>query len=394
VRRQRWSAPRALALLLIGCVWIATGVGVYLYLGAHRSTLASQAQRPDAGAQARDAPIKRLAGTLYLIQDGTLYRLQSGVFTAILKAPGGSAVWTQPAISPSGQSLVVVRRDYAYSDLYLLDASGHVQSQLTHDASRTVELNHWALYPRFTADGRTLFLNYDPKDFANNYNVVLAVWSMPLGSTQMRKWTTPEGYTGGDVQPFPLATGGVVYTKYTFDTAVNKVMGQIWLTTRAGSVGRPLTAAADDCSQPALSPNGQRLAMVCTGGTQFANIAVASFDGVTLGPRQVVVAGQLAAQPTWAPDGNSLVYLAAQGITGHFQLWLQQIPPPPPPPTTLPTPIPTRPASPPQGARVARPTATPAAPATPTPTPIPLPPPVQLTSNLNFDATSSIAWHS
>src|SRR5439155_14681073 len=99
--------------------------------------------------------------------------------------------------------------------------------------NKTVEFNHWALYPRLSADGTTLYFSYDPKDRYNNYNVVMAVWSVPLAAsmTQMRKWTTPHDYTGGDLQPIPLAGGGVIYTKHAFQQATNRIMGQVWLTT-------------------------------------------------------------------------------------------------------------------------------------------------------------------
>ena len=389
--RQRWTPSRGVALLLITAVWIGTGVGTYLMLASHRTTLASQAKRPGQEA-AKNGPLQRLPGTLFLVQEGTLYRLQHGTFTPILHTTG-TASWAQPTVTPNGQSLVVVRRDYSYSDLYLVDTSGHGQSQLTHNANKTIELNHWALYPRLTPDGATLFFSYDPKDRFNSYNVVMSVWSVPLGAnaTQMRKWTTPHDYTGGDVQPVPVAGGAVLYTKYALDVTANKILSQIWLTTRVGTVGKALTPAADDCSQPALSPDGSRLAMICTGGTQIANVEVAAFNGSLLGPREVVVSGLLAAQPTWGPDSASLVYLAAQGVSGHFQLWLQQLPWPSPPPTAVPSP--TRPATPPRGARLASPTPTATLPTSPSPTPTPLPAPVQLTSNLNFDATSTIAWH-
>ena len=286
--------------------------------------------------------------------------------------------WSQPAVSPDGNSLVAVQRQYAFSDLYLVDAAGHVPRQLTHDASTTVELNHWALYPRFAPDG-TLYFNYDPKDYYNNYNVVMAVWSMPSGGGTMHRWTTPNGYTGGDVQPAPLASGGVIYTKYAFDPATNRILAQLWLTTKAGLAGRALTEARDDCSQPDLSPDGRRLAMICTGGAQLTSIQVAPFDGANLGPRVTLVSGRL----------------AAQGVTGHFQLWLQKLPQPTPPPSAPPSPLATRPAAPPRGARVASPTPTATlAPVSPSASPTPLPSPVQLTTNLDFDATSTIAWHS
>ncbi len=388
MRPSRWSPARALALLLMVAVWAGSGVGVYLFLSTHRGTLANQAKQPIQ--QAKNGPLRRLPGTLYLVQDGTLYRLKTGTFTPLLRR-AGQAAWSQPAIGADGQKLVVVRRDPAYSDLYLVNLAARTQAQLTHNANRTIENNHWALYPRLAADGSTLWFSYDPKDRFNSYNVVMAVWSMPLGASasQMRRWTTPRDYTGGDVQPVPLASGGVIYTKYALQASANRIMAQLWITTRAGSVGRALTPADDDCSQPSLSPDGRRLAMICTKGRQVSSIEVAAFDGTGIGPRTVLVSGQLAAQPTWAPDGLSLVYFAAHGLSGHFQLWRQQVPETSPPPTAAPsTP---QPAAPPRGARVAPPTPTPTAPAaSPTPTPAP----VQLTTDLDFDATSTIAWHS
>lgn len=379
-------------MALTVAVWMTTGVGVYLYLSSHRSTFSPIANEPDeANQKASDSPLSHLPGTMYLVQHGTLYRLQHGTFTVVLRSPDGAAGWTQPAFSPQGDSLVVVRRDYAYSDLYLIDRAGKVQGQLTHNASAAVELNHWAFYPRPSPDGASILFSYDPKDRFNDYNVVFAVWSMPTNGSfdQAEKWTLPEHFTGGDVQPVPLPSGAVLYTKYAFDGKSSRILGQIYLTTRAGAVGQALTPPEDDCSQPAVSPDGQRLAMICTRGKQFAGIEIAPFDGSKLGARQLLVADQLAAQPTWAPDGNSLVYLAPQDTGGHFQLWQQQVAAPSRP-TAVPTPLSTRPATPPPGVTVGRPTVTPTL---AVPTPAPLPQPVRLTSELDFDPTSTIAWH-
>jgi hypothetical protein len=123
--------------------------------------------------------------------------------------------------------------------------------------------------------------------------------------------------------------------------------------------------------------------MTCTGGKQFANIEIAPFDGTKLGSRQVLVASQLTAQPTWAPDSKSIVYFAPQGVSGHFQLWQQQVRAEPGSPTATQTPPPTSPATPSQGGTGGT--------STPTPGAV-LPPPVRLTSDLDFDATSTIAW--
>ncbi len=383
--RPRWTGGRALAILLMAVVWVGSGVAVYLYFGAQRTTLANQARKP-TDVKLKQGPISHLPGTLYLAQGGSLYRLQRGSFTPVLKAPGGASVWTQPAFKPDGQGLVVVRRDYGSSDLYSVDSSGR-ETPLTHNANRAVEANHWAFYPHLSPDGGSIFFSYDRKDPANAYNVVLSVYSMPAGGTfsQARKWTVPVSYTGGDVQPIPLPSGSVIYTKYSFDNKTNKILSQIYLTPRAGAPGKPLTAIEDDCSQPAMSPDGQRLAMICTGGKQFASLEIAHFDGSNVGPAQVLVSGQLAAQPTWSPDGASVVYFAPQGLNGHFQLWQIATPAPAPRAAAAPAPSPAR------SSQTAKPTPTPTP--TPTPSPSPTPQPVQLTSDLDFDATSTIAWH-
>ncbi len=99
MRPSRWSPARALALLLMVAVWAGSGVGVYLFLSTHRGTLANQAKQPIQ--QAKNGPLRRLPGTLYLVQDGTLYRLKTGTFTPLLRR-AGQAAWSQPAIGADG----------------------------------------------------------------------------------------------------------------------------------------------------------------------------------------------------------------------------------------------------------------------------------------------------
>jgi hypothetical protein len=377
------SAPRTLVLVLVVLVNVAFGLGVYHYLDAHKSALTIQASKP-GDLKSKNAAISRLPGTLYMVQGGALYRLQRGTFTTVLAAGG----WTQPALAANGQSVLVVKRDAAFSDLYQVDSAGHIEAQLTRNASKVVEANHWAFYPRLAPDGSAVYFSYDVKDRGNNFDVVMSVLAMPPSGSvsQARRWTMPNSYTGGDVQPVPLPGGGIIYTKYNYFD--QKVLSQIWLAARPGTLGRALTAPEEDCSQPALAPDGRRLAMICTAGKQVASIELATFDGSALGPRLPLVTGRQASQPTWAPDGGSLVFVAPAGLSGHFQLWLQQAPLELPPPTSTPSARPTTRAT-------ARATPTPPPPPPPsaaTATPTPVPAPVQLTPDLDFDATSTIAW--
>jgi hypothetical protein len=358
-------ARRLLALVLVVLMG-AFGYGVYRYLGHLKNgALAVKVKAPHRTQQFV------LPGTLVIEQGGALYRLQQGVFTPI--ANGG---WMQPALTPDHQHIVAVKRVGNVSDLYELDLNGQVQRQLTNDTNRTVELNHWAFYPSVSADGATLYYSWDQKDFGNTFTVDLRVYAMPLGGVQRqaRDWTIPNLGTGGDVQIVAVPSGGIIYTKYDIDPH-GQTVAQLWMTTRALTAGRALTAPTDDCSQATLSPDGTRMAMICTAGSQVAQLEVAHFDGRTLGPPEVIAQGTLAV-PTWSADGNGLVYLGAVQPSGYFQLFYVNMTPPP-----APTPTPTP-----------KPGATPNA-KPPTPTPAPTPPvSKQLTTGNDFDATSTAIW--
>ena len=199
------------------------------------------------------------------------------------------------------------------------------------------------------------------------------------------------------MQPLPLASGGIIYTKYSY--VDGKLSSQIWLTKQpeqqyGGSYltpppgpghGTPLTKADEDCAQPSLSPNGKAIAMICTHQTQLSYLALATFNGSTLGPRRNLITKQLVAQPTWAPDSSGIAYLAPAVLGQGFQLWwlaraAYSPPTPSPVPATTPTP----------GGPVNGPIATP----TPSPASTPIVvKPIQITTNLGFDATSPIVWN-
>jgi Tol biopolymer transport system component len=288
-----------------------------------------------------------LPGTLYLAQAGSLYSYSGGAFA---KLPSGPGAWMQPALIADGSQLVAVKRAAQSSDLFLLGLDGRVVSQLTHNQRSTssLELNHWAFYPRPTRDGSILY-SYDSPKFG--FLVDFAIWQMPVGGTQSQatRRTSPNNYTGGDVFPNPLPSGGLLYAKYSIEGA-GSVFSQLWLQVGQRTAGKELTQPADDCGQPALSPDGTRVAMICTAGQQSGRLDVATFDGQVLGAPVTVATGQVGS-PAWSPDGSRLVFLAPGQTQGRFQLW------------TVATPKSAKPET-----------------------------PRRVTANLDFDGTSAPAW--
>jgi Tol biopolymer transport system component len=305
---------RSVAIAAAFVAMLAFGFGVYEvadYLKAGRPHV----QRPS------ETSVPALPGTMYVVQNGAIYRFHRGRFTQVTPEAG----WMQPAGSPDGSELVAVRRQPNVSDVYLLAATGRVLRQLTHNSTSRQVLSHWSFYPRFSADGTQLFFSYDPKDPYNGYRVDLAIFASPAdpGSRAPLQWTYPNPYTGGDVDPLPLQGGGLIFTRFSIDDQ-SKVHSQVWLQTGPGTAGVALTKPEADCLEPALSSDQKLLAMVCTNGsTEAAELQVASLNPSTfaLGSPTVVVRGQLPASPAFSPDGATIAYLAPAVAGGPFQLW-------------------------------------------------------------------------
>lgn len=351
----------------------------YLYLDRHRSKVAAPVQKPTTASPKPEAFV--LPGTLYLEQGTAIYSLSAGRFHQLTPEVG----WSQPAATPDGQSLLVVKNNGFYSDVYVMNRFGTPTRQVTSNVSRygmnDPGANHWSFYPRLSADGQTLWMAYDGSKGDGDFVIMFDIWAMPFNGSirQARLWTNSTFGAGGDVQPIPV-NGGVLYTKYVRDDNDGKLTAQLWFTNRAYSYGRPLTTQDEDCRSPAISPDGSKIAMICTYQKQVSYLTIASWNGSSIGPRQNVITDQLVAQPTWAPDGSGIAYLAPALSAGPFQLWFlpkERYTPPPPPP--VPTPTPGGPHNGPL----------------PSPSPSPPPPvvkPIQVTTNNGFDATSPLAW--
>lgn len=308
---------RLLTIIVLLALMGAFAFGVNRFFALRKAHVAA------ASTPTVSKPAFVLPGTIYVAQQGVMYRLNKGTFTA-LHLPG-SGTWMQPAIVPGTNNIVAVLRTAAYSDVYLIDGvRGAVVSQLSHNAtsSSTIQLNHWMFWPRVSADGQTLYVSYDAPKSSQSYEIEFAVWAGPLaGNIAAKQWTDPFSYTGGDVSPVPLPAGGLLYSKYEIDGG--NVFTRVAIETRARADPLYLTEATDDCGQPALSPDGTQLAMVCIGGTglQSTRLEVVPLTGNKLGAPRTVVDSCLCSSPQWSPDGKSLVYYAPADATGHFQLW-------------------------------------------------------------------------
>jgi len=343
---RRW-----LTVILLLALMAGFGFGVNRLIASRKHNIPTEASvfKPSA-----TRPKIVLPGTLYLAQNGDIYRLSDGFFTDLhLSTASGS--WMQPAYVPNSQDIVAVLRAAEYSNLYLLTSQGAIIRRLSNNANvhlDTVYLNHWMFYPHMSADGKTIYFSYDQPKNSSTLAVDLSVWSGTLsGKLAATLLTNSNPFTGGDVDPTPMANGAIIYSKYAIGSG--NAFSQIALQVKP--LNRPiiLTTPAQDCGQPAPSPDGTKVAMICIGGTglQSTRLEVASLSAGKLGTPQTLVNNCLCSAPVWAPDGSGLVYYNTADATGHFELWWIK------------------------GALSAAPS-----------------PPLLVTTNLDFDASSPPSW--
>jgi Tol biopolymer transport system component len=342
---------RVLSIIVLLALMAGFGVGVNRLIASRKHTIPTEAT---VFSPTTTRPKVVLPGTLYLAQNGDIYRLSDGFFTD-LHLPKTSGSWMQPAYIPNSQNIVAVLRAALYSNLYLLSSQGSIIRRLSNNEwtrNNQIFRNHWMFYPHTGADGNAIYFSYDQPKNSSTYAVDFSVWSGALnGKPATTQVSNSNPFTGGDVDPTPMANGAVIYSKF----AIGSGNAYSVISIQTKPLGRPvtLTTPAQDCGQPAPSPDGTKVAMICVGGTglQSTRLEVATLSAGKLGPPQTVVNNCLCAYPEWAPDGSGLVYYNTADATGHFELWWIK------------------------GALSAAPS-----------------PPLQVTTNLDFDASSPPSW--
>ncbi len=386
---------RLFAIPLVALM-VAFGVGVYFLWGAlaHKAgTLGGQRQAPQVSQFT-------LPGTVIVAQDGNLYQLKGGAFQLLADGnapPASGEGWQQPAVTPDHQHIIAVKRGYQFSDLYELSMSGQVERQLTNNQSSQVPENQWAFYPAVSHDGSSVLYTYDQKEEPGNFQIDFSIYSLPLAGGQPTAWTNPYGYgcpgdasqgpvgpapdcgSGGSLQPVPLASGGLIFSYGYVNLDTQQTVDQIAYLSGPMQTPALLTPSTESCYSPAVSPDGTRVAFICSpaAGGAITSLEIASLSGGSIGAPEVVATGSMIASPTWSPDGQSLLYFNATGAHQLFQMELLAVPTASAVRTPAATPTPKHGTKP-------KPT--------PTPTPTPVPTPQPLTTNNDFLATSSVVW--
>jgi imidazolonepropionase-like amidohydrolase/Tol biopolymer transport system component len=230
----------------------------------------------------------------------------------------GAGSASHPMVSPDGRSLYFVSRDRAKTLLEVMDLATGRRRVLADDLSPD-ELEAFALhgtYPRFdfTADGRLVgwvggrLWVFDPTTGART-----PIPFQVSGDYRMRdstRWARPiPDVVTAKVLRWPTVSAR---GEWAFSA-----MGVLWVRDAAGRVTRRSEGTG---YAPAWSPDGKVLAWTSWDDADGGALNLTSANGRT---EKLPVTGQLT-NPSWAPDGNSLVVLRAGGGADEPDLASQQ----------------------------------------------------------------------
>ena len=332
---------------------------------------------PAASASPRPAAsinLTTLPGKLLFVGDANLTIWEKGSIRKLT----GDRISRQPTWSPDGTRIAHVKLDVNSSEIWVSAADGTAAKQLTRNESRNLSENVWAFRPTWWPDGSKLLFVADAT--TND----LMVWEVGLDGRNVRPFLVARDYDGGLDRP-NITADGKTLIMMSYRGGIGR--SHIWAASLPSGPWKQLTEHPEGAYDPALSPDGRRIAYVARAQGSH-DVWVMNVDGA--GAQRVTHHGA-ARGPCWSPDGQYIAYAAAEG--NMFDLWVATVPAYTP--TEFATVGPTVTARPRQDPR------------TPTPTPEPTATPItatavarevrpiitrQVTKAAQLDALSGVSW--
>lgn len=270
--------------------------------GDDSAAVASPSARP-----ALSINVATLPGKLLFVSDANLAIWEKGTIRKLT----GDRISRQPTWSPDGTRIAHVKLDVNSSELWVSAADGTAAKQLTRNESRNLSENVWAFRPMWWPDGSKLLFIADAT--TND----LMVWEVGLDGRNLRPFLIARDYDGGLDRPNVTADGKTLIMM-SYRGGLGK--SHVWAATLPNGPWKQLTEHPDGAYDPALSPDGRRIAYVARAQGSH-DVWVMNIDGA--GAQRVTHHGG-ARGPCWSPDGQYIAYAAAEG--NQFDLWVATVP--------------------------------------------------------------------
>ncbi|WP_420455241.1 winged helix-turn-helix domain-containing protein [Rubrivirga sp.] len=203
-----------------------------------------------------------------------------------------------PAFSPDGRQLAFVRTALdGRQDVAVVTVQGGRVRRLAREQKGITGLD-------WTPDGREVV-------YAANRDGAAGLWRVGLDGGDPR-WVAL-GSDGGEIAgPSVGRNGGLAFARQLVRSQVVEVAG--------GGAARPLLPSTRDDRQPAVAPDGSRVAFVSTRSGSH-EVWTAEPDGA--GARQLTTfGGARVSGPRWSPDGRRLVVSARAGGDADADVFL------------------------------------------------------------------------
>lgn len=255
---------------------------------------------------------------------------------------------TAPSWSPDGRTLAFVSDRDGKAQIFLLDLDGGEARKLTDAAEGAGE-------PRWSPDGAHILYSAKVRQGEQQEPKAPQGYKPPRVFTTLKHKFDGEGYfddrrrhlfvvpvAGGEARQLTSgdwnASGpawspdgsAVAYCANQDEDRDTSEVNDLWVVTLDGGVARKVTSGKGPVSLPSWSPDGESIAYVgseqgympganmrllvipASGGTS-RDLTVGfdrSVNNVAMGDVRMGIEGQ---RPTWAPDGQSLLFIATDG---------------------------------------------------------------------------------
>lgn len=299
---ERW-------LSIEGLTWLHDGTGLIISATDRAANLGQiwQLSYPDGVAHKITNDLNKYEGVSLTADSISLVTLQYEQLSNIWIAPAAKTI-TQAQQITSGTSryysfswtpdgrIVYTSRSGGNRDIWIMDADGSHQKQLTNDAGSDIQ-------PSVTPDGRYIFFISDRSGAPN-------IWRMEITGANQRQMT--RGNNEGSLHCSP-AGDWVVYVSWSSGNPA------LWKIPVEG--GEPVLVTNKFAMRPAVSPDGKQIACFYWDQQLSSPVRLAVLDFAT---------GEIVKQfdaPSgfvrWTQDGRGLAYLDERG--GVSNVWIQPV---------------------------------------------------------------------
>ncbi|WP_044232081.1 PD40 domain-containing protein [Chloroflexus sp. Y-396-1] len=281
-------------------------------LSACASTPVSTTPTPPAALQG-----DTVSGRILFCRDDGIWLWEERTARRLISPPA-----TQPAFSPSGEQIAYVTVRDGASDLLIADQTGTVLTQLT-DHNPAVPVGSldrvyravWAFYPTWLPDGNGILaaVQTAPPVGDPPVDAPLALFRYDMTGQRQPVFSDSNAHLGRSIV---LPTGDLIAVRTPLGSDSQQQLVRI-----VNGRATPLAGAPTPAYDPAISPDGNWLifAVGVNGGSDLYALPV---DGGA--PVRLTDIGTARA-PVFAPDGNTLAFLAVPSGGRGFDLFIAEV---------------------------------------------------------------------